>query len=89
VGELGKGLGKGLGRGLGKGLAILWGGKRILRKLGLVLSRKPHVAGLLADWLGRKKLMKASGVLFVLNIPMIALAAGNQGQDPGGNRRTL
>jgi len=31
-------------------------------------------AGLLADWLGRKKLMSASGILFVISIPMIALA---------------
>jgi sugar porter (SP) family MFS transporter len=31
-------------------------------------------AGLLADWFGRKKLMSASGILFVVSIPMIALA---------------
>ncbi len=31
-------------------------------------------AGLLADWFGRKKLMAASGILFVFSIPMIALA---------------
>lgn len=31
-------------------------------------------AGLLADWLGRKKLMVGSGVLFVMSIPIIALA---------------
>ena len=34
------------------------------------------IAGLLADWMGRKKLMAASGTLFVLSIPMIALAHG-------------
>src|SRR5438270_11017305 len=33
-------------------------------------------AGLLADWMGRKKLMGVSGVLFVASIPMIALAHG-------------
>lgn len=33
-------------------------------------------AGMLADLLGRKKLMTASGILFVLSIPMIALAHG-------------
>jgi MFS family permease len=33
-------------------------------------------AGLLADWLGRKKMMIASGILFVTSIPMIALAHG-------------
>ena len=33
-------------------------------------------AGLLADWMGRKKLMAASGALFVVSIPMIALAQG-------------
>src|SRR5713101_7736784 len=33
-------------------------------------------AGLLADWLGRKKLMSLSGILFVISIPMIALAHG-------------
>jgi MFS family permease len=33
-------------------------------------------AGLLADLLGRKKLMLLSGVCFVLSIPMIALAQG-------------
>jgi len=31
-------------------------------------------AGLLADWLGRKALMALSGVMFVISIPMIALA---------------
>ncbi len=34
------------------------------------------VAGLLADWLGRKTMMTASGILFVVSIPMIALAQG-------------
>jgi len=33
-------------------------------------------AGLLADWLGRKRLMAVSGVLFVASIPMIALSHG-------------
>ncbi len=33
-------------------------------------------AGLLADWLGRKTLMALSGILFVVSIPMIALAQG-------------
>ncbi len=33
-------------------------------------------AGVLADWMGRKKLMVASGVLFALSIPTIALAHG-------------
>ncbi len=33
-------------------------------------------AGLLADWMGRKKLMTLSGVLFVISIPIIALAHG-------------
>jgi len=33
-------------------------------------------AGLLADWLGRKWMMIISGVLFVVSIPMIALAQG-------------
>ena len=33
-------------------------------------------AGLLADWLGRKKMMALSGILFVISIPMIALAHG-------------
>lgn len=31
-------------------------------------------AGMLADWLGRKKMIAASGLLFVVSIPMIALA---------------
>lgn len=33
-------------------------------------------AGLLADWMGRKALMALSGVMFVISIPMIALAHG-------------
>src|SRR6185312_679688 len=33
-------------------------------------------AGMLADWLGRKWLMTISGVLFVLSVPVIALAKG-------------
>jgi MFS family permease len=35
-------------------------------------------AGLLADWIGRKLLMTLSGVLFVISIPIIALAHGYQ-----------
>jgi MFS family permease len=42
--------------------------------LGSVISTL--FAGLLADWMGRKKLMALSGVLFVVSIPMIALAHG-------------
>lgn len=42
--------------------------------LGSVISTL--FAGLLADWLGRKRLMTLSGVLFVISIPMIALAQG-------------
>jgi len=42
--------------------------------LGSVISTL--FAGLLADWLGRKKLMALSGILFVISIPMIALAHG-------------
>jgi len=42
--------------------------------LGSVISTL--FAGLLADWLGRKKMMILSGVLFVISIPMIALAHG-------------
>ncbi len=34
------------------------------------------VAGMLADWMGRKKLMAASGLLFVVSIPVIALSHG-------------
>ena len=33
-------------------------------------------AGVLADWMGRKKLMVLSGLFFVLSIPIIALAHG-------------
>jgi MFS family permease len=33
-------------------------------------------AGLLADWMGRKALMAVSGVMFVISIPVIALAHG-------------
>ncbi|GGG95586.1 MFS transporter [Silvibacterium dinghuense] len=33
-------------------------------------------AGALADWMGRKKLMIFSGILFVLSIPVIALSHG-------------
>jgi MFS family permease len=40
--------------------------------LGSVISTL--FAGTLADWLGRKKIMALSGVLFVVSIPMIALA---------------
>jgi MFS family permease len=42
--------------------------------LGSVISTL--FAGLLADWLGRKLLMTLSGVLFVVSIPVIALAHG-------------
>jgi len=42
--------------------------------LGSVISTL--FAGLLADWMGRKKLMTLSGILFVISIPMIALAHG-------------
>jgi SP family myo-inositol transporter-like MFS transporter 13 len=42
--------------------------------LGTVISTL--FAGMLADLLGRKKLMSASGILFVISIPMIALAHG-------------
>ena len=41
--------------------------------LGSVISTL--FAGMLADWMGRKKLMALSGLLFVLSIPMIALGA--------------
>src|ERR1035441_8172491 len=40
--------------------------------LGSVISTL--FAGMLADWIGRKKLMELSGILFVASIPMIALA---------------
>src|ERR1017187_5807025 len=42
--------------------------------LGSVISTL--FAGALADWLGRKKMMTASGILFVISIPMIALSHG-------------
>lgn len=42
--------------------------------LGSVLSTL--VAGLLADWMGRKPLMTLSGVAFVASIPIIALSHG-------------
>lgn len=42
--------------------------------LGSVISTL--FAGMLADWMGRKKLMALSGILFVISIPMIALAHG-------------
>ncbi len=42
--------------------------------LGSVISTL--FAGVLADWMGRKKLMALSGVLFAVSIPMIALAHG-------------
>src|ERR1017187_2352810 len=40
--------------------------------LGSVISTL--FAGALADWLGRKNMMAWSGILFVISIPMIALA---------------
>src|SRR5438270_9289266 len=42
--------------------------------LGSVISTL--FAGLLADWIGRRSLMAVSGVMFVISIPMIALAHG-------------
>ncbi len=42
--------------------------------LGSVISTL--FAGVLADWIGRKLLMTLSGVLFVISIPVIALAHG-------------
>src|SRR5580693_5599706 len=42
--------------------------------LGSVISTL--FAGLLADWMGRKWLMAASGILFVASIPAIALSHG-------------
>src|SRR5450432_1214183 len=42
--------------------------------LGSVISTL--FAGVLADWMGRRLLMALSGVLFVVSIPMIALAHG-------------
>ena len=62
--------------------------------LGSVISTL--FAGLLADWMGRKSLMALSGVMFVISIPMIALAHGYgplvfgrllQGVSAGLNRR--
>src|ERR1700753_3631843 len=42
--------------------------------LGSVISTL--FAGMLADWMGRRALMALSGVMFVISIPMIALAHG-------------
>jgi MFS family permease len=42
--------------------------------LGSVISTL--FAGLLADWIGRKKMMALSGALFVVSIPLIALSHG-------------
>ncbi|HVZ84758.1 MAG TPA: MFS transporter [Terracidiphilus sp.] len=42
--------------------------------LGSVISTL--FAGLLADWMGRKKLMLVSGTAFVISIPIIALSQG-------------
>ena len=42
--------------------------------LGSVISTL--FAGMLADWMGRKRIMAMSGILFVLSIPVIALAHG-------------
>jgi sugar porter (SP) family MFS transporter len=42
--------------------------------LGSVISTL--FAGLISDWMGRKRLMIVSGILFVISIPMIALAHG-------------
>ncbi len=42
--------------------------------LGSVISTL--FAGLLADWMGRKKMMALSGALFVASIPLIALSHG-------------
>ena len=42
--------------------------------LGSVISTL--FAGMLADWMGRKLMMTLSGVLFVISIPIIALAHG-------------
>jgi SP family myo-inositol transporter-like MFS transporter 13 len=42
--------------------------------LGSVISTL--FAGLLADWMGRKSLMALSGIMFVVSIPVIALAHG-------------
>src|ERR1039458_5109248 len=32
------------------------------------------VAGMLSDWMGRRKMMTVAGLLFVISIPMIALS---------------
>src|SRR5581483_1922008 len=42
--------------------------------LGSVISTL--FAGALSDWLGRRTMMIASGILFVISIPIIALAHG-------------
>jgi len=42
--------------------------------LGSVISTL--FAGMLSDWMGRKKMMFLSGIIFVASIPMIALAHG-------------
>src|SRR5580692_7138930 len=42
--------------------------------LGSVISTL--VAGMLADWIGRKPLMTLTGIIFVLSIPIIALPDG-------------
>jgi len=42
--------------------------------LGTIISTL--FAGVLADWFGRKTMMTVSGVLFVVSVPMIALAHG-------------
>src|SRR4051812_18706567 len=42
--------------------------------LGSVISTL--FAGMLSDWMGRKKMMALSGALFVASIPMIALSHG-------------
>jgi SP family myo-inositol transporter-like MFS transporter 13 len=42
--------------------------------LGSVISTL--FAGLLSDWMGRKKMMALSGLLFVISVPTIALARG-------------
>ena len=34
------------------------------------------VAGMLSDWMGRRKMMTVAGLLFVISIPMIALSRG-------------
>jgi MFS family permease len=42
--------------------------------LGSVISTL--FAGMLSDWLGRKKMMAISGILFVISVPIIALSQG-------------